>query len=141
MNDDWTNEGGWPECKMRTETMQQILDLLPDDLLEAIQMRAIRQRLRGEILASEDKIWLPSLLEITGKDYDLDVDLDDVHFELYKTERDRVKELGDTGETAWYWLRSPNPSNSYDFMTVTASGSSYSSEASNAYGVAFGFLL
>ena len=141
MNVDWTNKGGWPASEMRNKRMEEIFNLLPDELQAIIVPRTIKQRIGGKIVESVDKVWLPSATEMFGEGaWGTDADVDDVHFPLYSTEKSRVKELPGRG-TWWYWLRSPYTGSSYNFYSVTASGSSYANGAYIAYGVAFGFLI
>jgi hypothetical protein len=72
---------------------------------------------------------------------DTPVDIDDVHFDLYNTEKSRVKECGDHG-TWWYWLRSATASNATGFEYVSYNGSvPYSNVAGGAGGVCFGFCI
>ena len=69
-----------------------------------------------------------------------EVDIDDVHFDLYDTEKSRVKELDPHG-TWWYWLRSATASNSSNFEYVGSSGTANYTSAYHAYGVCFGFCI
>ena len=45
------------------------------------------------------------------------------------------------GETWWYWTRSPLSSSITNFCVVNSNGSANSYNATNANGVAFGFLI
>ena len=67
-------------------------------------------------------------------------DLGDEQFELFDSERSRVKEVPGRG-TWWYWLRSPYASNSTYFCLVNSIGYAYNYYAGSAHGVAFGFCL
>ena len=64
----------------------------------------------------------------------------DEQFELFDSERSRVKEVPGRG-TWWYWLRSPRASNSTYFCLVYSNGGADRNGASRAFGVAFGFCL
>ena len=138
MNEEYTNAGGWRDCDMRKYLNGEILDLLPDDLKAVIADRTITQEKDGEELTSTDKLWLLSLTEV-GEDYE--TDKGDVHFSLFKDERSRVKQQ--SGETVWYWLRSPNAANSTNFCGVNATGTANNgnADANSSTGVAFGFLI
>lgn len=137
MNDDCTNEGGWRDSGMREYVNGKIYDLLPDDLKSVIKERTIVQKQDDEELSSTDKLWLLSRTEVTGTDYETDVN--DVHFPLFKDERSRVKQVD--GETYWYWLRSPYASSSSAFCYVYANGGASYNNANASNGVAFGFLI
>ena len=67
-------------------------------------------------------------------------DTDETQLELFSTERSRVKERPGSG-TWWYWLRSPNGSDSTRFCFVISDGDAGYDGASDADGVAFGFCL
>ena len=146
MNENWTNAGGWNATKMRRHLREKILPLLPDDLREVIVPRVIMQKINGEIVTpgdGADDIWLPSATEMFGDDASANAtgcDHEDVHFDLYKTEKSRVKECGNNG--TWpYWLRSPLASSSTIFCIVSSYGNAYYYNATDSYGIAFGFLI
>ena len=111
--------------------------LLPDDLQEVIKSRTIKQRLDGNIVTCEDKLWAMSHKEIFGADWQTDVD--DVHLELFKDRRNRVKFFN--GEPAFWWERSPYCSNSSYFCYVHAYGNAYRISAYASYGVAPAFII
>ena len=145
MNKRDTNEGGWGKSFMREWLNGTVFHMLPDELQEIIVPRAIRQKLGGETVETQDKLWLPSCTEMFGaeraRDWAPADDEDEQQLQLYKTERSRVKECGDEG-TWWYWLRSPNGGNSTGFCGVGSSGGANGDRyASTSYGVAFGFCL
>lgn len=146
MNEEWTNAGGWNATKMRRYLREKILPLLPDELREVIVPRVILQNIKGEIVSPSDgpdDIWLLSATEVFGDEVSSNAtacDHEDVHFDLYKTEKSRVKECG--GRGTWpYSLRSPLASNSADFCIVGYYGGAYYDIATYSIGVAFGFLI
>ena len=105
--------------------------------------RTIRQMIDGKEVQTQDKLWLPSFTEMFGADAAAEWapgDLGDEQFELFDSERSRVKEVPGRG-TWWYWLRSPCASGSTYFCLVYSDGSAYFNYAGRAYGVAFGFCL
>ena len=150
MNSRLTNKGGWNMSEMRQHLREDILPLLPTDLKRLIIPRTILQKLDGEIVEPKngpDLIWLPSFTEMAGLDADgknkrqCEVDVNDVHFDLYDTEKSRVKELDPHG-TWWYWLRSATASNTTDFEHVFDIGNiPHSHNAGSAHGVCFGFCI
>ena len=144
MNKRPTNEGGWEKSFMREWLNGTVFHMLPDELQEIIVPRVIRQKLGGETVETQDKLWLPSCTEVFGAERarnwaPADAE-DEQQLQLYKTERSRVKECGDEG-TWWYWLRSPFGSSPTYFCSVDSLGSAYGNNASTSFGVAFGFCL
>lgn len=143
MNDHATNEGGWKDSAMRKWLNEDVLHRLPKELQAMIVPRTIRQKINGEEVQMQDKLWLPSFTEMFGADAAAEwapCDLGDEQFELFDSERSRVKEVPGRG-TWWYWLRSPRASNSTHFCLVYSSGNANSDVAGYANGVAFGFCL
>ena len=105
--------------------------------------RTIRQKINGEEVQTQDKLWLPSFTEMFGAEAAAEWttgDLGDEQFELFDSERSRVKEVPGRG-TWWYWLRSPDGSDSAYVCSVNSNGNADYDAASYAYGVAFGFCL
>ena len=143
MNVHATNEGGWKDSAMRKWLNEDVLHRLPKELQAMIVPRTIRQKINGEEVQMQDKLWLPSFTEMFGADAAAEwapCDLGDEQFELFDSERSRVKEVPGRG-TWWYWLRSPGASNSAYFCLVNSDGCADSDGASDAYGVAFGFCF
>lgn len=143
MNNDWTNKGGWNASEMRRHLREEILPLLPNELRAVIVPRKIKQKANGIVMEDDtsDEIWLPSYTEMFGDDLsnsDDNGDCDDTHFELYKTEKSRVKECGDLG-TYPYWLRSA--CYVHNFWSVYTSGTVNNGSARYGRGVALGFLI
>lgn len=143
MNDYVTNEGGWKDSAMRKWLNEDVLPRLPKELQAMVVPRTIRQKINGEEVQTQDKLWLPSFTEMFGAEAAAEWttgDLGDEQFELFDSERSRVKEVPGRG-TWWYWLRSPRGSYSANFCMVNSSGAADYSNGSFAYGVAFGFCL
>ena len=143
MNDYVTNEGGWKDSAMRKWLNEDVLPRLPKELQAMVVPRTIRQKINGEEVQTQDKLWLPSFTEMFGAEAAAEWtpgDLGDEQFELFDSERNRVKEVPGRG-TWWYWLRSPYASDSAYFCLVGSSGDADDYYASFAYGVAFGFCL
>ena len=149
MNSRLTNKGGWNISEMRQHLRKNILPLFPEDLKRLIIPRTILQKLGGEIVEPKngpDLIWLPSFTEMAGLDMggenkrQCEVDVNDVHFDLYGTEKSRVKELDPHG-TWWYWLRSAAASGTANFEGVNDNGSAGNNGAGVSNGVCFGFCI
>lgn len=143
MNDYATNKGGWKDSAMRKWLNEDVLPRLPKELQEMVVPRTIWQKIGGEEVQTQDKLWLPSFTEMFGADATAEWapgDLGDEQFELFDSERSRVKEVPGRG-TWWYWLRSPSASTSAYFCLVDSNGGADLNHASYARGVAFGFCL
>lgn len=136
INKENTNEGGWSKCEMRRYLNEDIFDLLPDDLQAVIKPRKLKTK--DTALDTEDRLWLLSKMEVFGTESG--AELGDIHFPLFATERDHVKNDAD-GETCYWWLRSPITAYSHNFWSVVTNGSSSNNYASSSNGVAFGFLI
>lgn len=142
MNRMLTNKGGYNESDMRRHLREDILPLIPDDLKKLIIPRTIIQNFNGEIAKPKngpDLIWLPSITEVDAE-HPSSVDVDDVHFDFFDTEKSRVKELDPHG-TWWYWLRSATASNTTNFEYVYGNGNAYNISAGGTHGVCFGFCI
>lgn len=137
MNDDATNRGGWRDCKMRRHLRDEFFALLPDDLQAVIKERTIKQKLNGNIVTTQDKLWIMSHVEIFGGTYETDID--DVQFEWFKDRRNRIKFFN--GEPYYWWERSPYYSNTNNFCYVYTNGNAGTNFAYYSYGVAPAFII
>lgn len=133
MNEDWTNEGGWLACDMRRYLNEEVIALLPDELVAAIKPRKF-----GE---EEDKLWLFSEMEVFG-DHDWTENDHDrgFQFEYFKDRRNRIK-VDEDGDVSWWWGRSPGGGSSNGFCSVGSSGSAGGGGAGGTGGVCFGFYI
>ena len=139
MNSRHTNRGAWAGSEMR-EYMKKIFDLLPDDLQAVIETTHITQTHNGETYESDDKLFLLSEEQVFGMARYSESEVGVSQLDIFKTERDRVKERADVG-TEWWWLRSPYSGYTNYFVYVYTSGSVSYTGASSSYGVAPGFCI
>lgn len=133
MNEDWTNKGGWLACDMRRYLNEDVIALLPDELVAAIKPRKFGKE--------EDKLWLFSEMEVFG-DHDWTENDPDrgFQFEYFKDRRNRIK-VDEDGDASWWWERSPFGSTSGNFCVVSSGGNANFSYAYGASGVCFGFYI
>jgi len=136
MNETSTNKGGWKESEMRKHLNEEVIMLLPDDLKYLIIPRKLKTK--DSSFDTNDSLWLLSKMEVFGEESGEEVG--DVHFPLFETERDRVKNDEDGSASNW-WLRAPGTAGSGGFWFVGAGGGSNGYYAGGSYGVAFGFLV
>ena len=136
-----TNSGGWRDCEMRRYFNDELLKLLPDELVEVIVPRKIIQRLRGAELESLDKLWALSYTEVFGADRGTDQtgDVGDVQFEFFQNKKNRVKFF--RGEPYYHALRSPYATVSTGFWLVNGNGSMVHGSAYGSGGVCPCFII
>lgn len=105
MNDTPTNKGGYLKSEGRRHVLEDILPLFPDELAEAFEPRFLSEEIDGERHEYADTLWIPSATDVFGAGDWWNEEPDSVQLEIFKHERDRVKEVA--GETWYWWLRSP----------------------------------
>jgi len=141
MNDTSTNKGGYLKSEGRRHVLEDILPLFPDELAEAFAPRFMSEEIDGERHEYADTLWLPSATDVFGAGEWWNEEPDSVQLEIFKRERDRVKEH--IGDGTWFWwLRSPYASSSSGFVGVHTGGTvSDSYRAAYSRGFAPGFDL
>lgn len=139
MNDTPTNKGGYLKSEGRRHVLEDILPLFPDELAEAFEPRFLSEEIDGERYEYADTLWIPSATDVFGVGDWWNEEPDSFQLEIFKHERDRVKEVA--GET-WGWrLRSPRASYSTNFVRVRTDGTVSSYYAYSSLGFAPGFDL
>lgn len=139
MNDTPTNKGGYLKSEGRRHVLEDILPLFPDELAEAFEPRFLSEEIDGERYEYADTLWMPSATDVFGAGNWWNEEPDSYQLEIFKRERDRVKEVD--GETWFWWLRSPRASNSGRFVYVDTDGAVASGYAYCSLGFAPGFDL
>ena len=139
MNDTPTNKGGYLKSEGRRHVLEDILPLFPDELAEAFVPRFMSETIDGELHEYADTLWIPSATDVFGAGDWWNEEPDSFQLEIFKSERDRVKEVA--GETWFWWLRSPFASNSDSFVLVDADGTVGNINAGCSLGFAPGFDL
>ena len=140
MNDTSTNKGGYLKSEGRRHVLEDILPLFPDELAEAFAPRFMSEEIDGERHEYADTLWLPSATDVFGAGEWWNEEPDSVQLEIFKRERDRVKEH--IGDGTWFWwLRSPSAGNSSGFVDVYTDGTVDGSRAYYSGGFAPGFDL
>lgn len=139
MNDKPTNKGGYLKSEGRRHVLKDILPLFPDELAEVFEPRPMSETIDGELHEYADTLWIPSATDVFGARDWWNEEPDSFQLEIFKRERDRVKEVA--GETWFWWLRSPRASNSSAFVSVDTDGTVYDHTADYSLGFAPGFDL
>ena len=139
MNEDWTNKGGWPACRMRKH-VQGIYDMLPEDVRKVIIPMHIRQTAQDKVAECDDQAFLLSAVNVFGNDaWAPEADCDDSQIDIFKEPSTRAKRRLGASSASWWWLRSANHYNS--FYSVSTDGSFSSNFAYFEGGVAVGFCI
>lgn len=140
MNDTPTNKGGYLKSEGRRHVLEDILPLFPDELAEAFEPRFLSEEIDGERHEYADTLWIPSATDVFGAGDWWNEEPDSFQLEIFKRERDRVKEH--VGDGTWFWwLRSPRASASHRFVSVYTGGTVGSDGAHYSLGFAPGFDL
>ena len=141
MNEELTNDGGWPASDMRIWLQDSILPLFPDTVRSNIkEVKKYSYSYSGfGTISSSDKIWIPSRREVFGAS-DSYEDSGPEYLTAFPDKTSRIKRRA--GEPYWWWLRSV-PSGYYIYFNgVTDDGSDWEGiNADSVYGVAVGFCL
>lgn len=132
MNKTWTNKGGWLASDMRRYLNEEVIELLPDDLLAAIKPRKFGDE--------EDRLWFFSEVEIFGEHIWGAGDEGDKQLEYFKNPINRVK-FDEDGDAHWWWGRSPYASSFNCFCVVNSDGNAGYYSAGSSNGVCFGFYI
>ena len=138
MNSSDTNSGGWTSCAMRQTHLPAIFALMPTEVKNGI--REVNKLTSAgnkstTINTTADKLLLLSEVEIFGT-----ATAEGTQYDYYKAGNSTVKQLN--GSVSGWWERSPLSGDSARFCVVSKRGGRASaSNASVAYGVAFGFCF
>ena len=98
------------------------------------------EEIDGERHEYADTLWIPSATDVFGAGDWWSEESDSFRLEIFKRERDRVKEH--IGDGTWFWwLRSPYASDSSAFVYVSGGGLVDYRGASYSRGVAPGFCV
>ena len=98
------------------------------------------EEIDGERHEYADTLWIPSATDVFGAGDWWNEEPDSFQLEIFKRERDRVKERVGDGTWCW-WLRSPYASISNSFVCVYTDGTVINYGARYSLGFAPGFDL
>lgn len=137
MNKEWTNKGGWHASAMRNIAMARFLQLLPQELQDAIVPVKKKTSIGGgksTIKTSIDKLFLLSEKEIKGTT-NYSVDGEGKQYELFTKDPSKIE------CERWNWLRSPASGSSSTFCYILYTGDISTNLASNTIATRLGFCL
>lgn len=136
----------WDTCVMRTTHLPAILELMPDEVKNAVREVS---KLSGHYSSSRnytttvsDKLFIPSRCEIVGDsgDYGINV-VDGTIYDYYLTNNSlRIKKTW-RGSAAPWIQRTPSHSPRTGFTIVKADGSFYSYASGDSTAFSFGFCF
>ena len=150
MNSSHTNSGGWNNTAMKKTVMANIYNSMPTDLQSYIKEvntyanQGLGSSSSSTGLLSKDKVFLPGMTEMFGKNYKPDqseTEKNQKKFPIFTNDNSRIKKLSNgSGDAYQWWLRSAIYGNNSDcFCDVTIYGTHDYTGASYGYGVCFCF--
>lgn len=141
MNTSNTNTGGWNGSAMRGR-MSTYKSQLPEALRNVIKTVKKKSGTGGGSSSgtqqTNDDLFLLSEIEIFGTTT-YSVAGEGTQYEWYKAGNSRIKKVN--GSANYWWERSPSSGYTNNFCGVNSSGNASYSNASNSFGVSFGFCV
>ena len=141
MNTSNTNTGGWNGSAMRGR-MSTYKSQLPATLRNVIKTVKKKSGTGGGSSSgtqqTNDDLFLLSEIEIFGTTT-YSVAGEGTQYEWYKAGNSRIKKVNGSADS--WWERSPYSGNTYIFCFVNSSGTANYGNATNSYGVSFGFCV
>ena len=141
MNSSDTNSGGWTSCAMRSTHLPAILALMPTEVqngIREVNKLTSAGSKSATINTTADKLFLLSEIEIFGS-VNNSKSGEGTQYDYYKSGNSKVKKYN--GSANFWWERSPYGGGSASFCRVYRNGNASYTDASSAYGVAFGFCF
>ncbi len=137
MNKEWTNKGGWHESAMRNIAMPRFLELLPQELRDAIvpvkKKTSIGEN-KSTLKTSIDRLFLLSEKEIKGTTEESFTG-EGKQYDLFKKDPSKIE------CNRWNWLRSPYSGASTCFCSISCTGYVTGSNAYTTNAPRLGFCL
>ena len=143
MNEEDTNEGGWPASDMRAWLRDSILPLFPETVrsnIREVKKYSYSYSDNGTI-SSSDTIWIPSGREMFGADNAFE-DEGPEYLTAFPDDASRQKQHIGVSEPSRWWLRSASNFGDFYFYRVNYDGSVWDFNAANyGSGVVVGFCF
>lgn len=141
MNGSNTNVNGWRGSTMRTSTMATLLNQLSSDLKSVLKfvnkVTSVGNSSSG-LETTSDKLFLLSEIEVFGATQ-YSYAGEGKQYEYYTAGNSTIKKVN--GSADYWWERSPFSGNTYSFCSVSNDGNAYNYNASDSFGVSFGFCV
>lgn len=141
MNGSNTNVDGWRGSTMRTSTMATLLNQLSSDLKSVLKfVNKVTSVGNGNsgLETTSDKLFLLSEIEVFGV-INFSYAGEGKQYEYYTAGNSTIKKVN--GSANDWRERSPRSSNTSNFCAVNIGGNADSRNATNSYGVSFGFCV
>ena len=143
MNEEFTNEGGWPASDMRAWLRDSILPLFPETVrsnIREVKKYSYSCSYNGTI-SSSDTIWIPSSREMFGVDNAYE-DEGPEYLTAFPDHASRQKQHIGVSEPSVWWLRSASNFSVSFFCDVGSDGSVWNANiAYDDSGVVVGFCF
>lgn len=136
-----SNSGGWDVCKMRTETLPNILLTMPTTVQDAVKEVNKVTSIGGQstdLKTSADKLFLLSIVEITNN-VAKSAPGEGTQYEYYANGGEKKKKVGSS--VAKYWTRSPLTNLGNYCYVVSTAGQESGDYSGATNGVAFAFCF
>lgn len=140
MNSYNTNKGGFPDSDMQEYLNNDVFELLPDELQNVIAVHQSFQKIKGENVGTEGRLFLMSVHEGRGSNDLAEYNGTDRQFPFFEERRNRVAHDGD-GDPAWYWTADPSARDTAQFCVFNGSGNSRVGGAEDEGGAAPLFVI
>ena len=133
MNSSDTNSGGWNDTDMKKTVMQNIFKSMPSNLQSYIKEvntyanQGLGSSSSSTGLLSKDKVFLPGMTELFGKNYKPDqskTEKNQKQFPIFTDNNSRIKKLsnGSKAVESW-WVRDADDSYYTAYNCITTAGS------------------
>ena len=134
MNATQTNTTGWSGSLMRTESMANILEVMPvKDAIKAVDKETLNGT-RDGLETTSDKLFLLSEIEVNGSVFFSNNFEEGSRYAFYTGLDSKIM-------NASYWLRGPGKNNAIGFTQINGSGYMANGSAEYDCGVVFGFCF
>lgn len=131
----------WDESNGRTFLNGEFFDSMSDELQAIVKLVwKLTANKNGEIIKSEDRVWLKSEKELYGRCFYSNPG-EGNGYELFKQEDVPYFKLNYKNEKHWQWLRSVFAGYTNLFCFVNADGTANYSHSGSSFGVAPGFCV
>lgn len=140
MNRNGSNKNGFSGAEDMREYLEQIYSLLPDELQSVIALHTTVQKIDGQTIKCEDRLFLMTEFEGRGDTVFSEYNGTGKQFPFFKERRNRVA-YDEDGGPCWYWTADPFAANTTHFCSFYGNGNSHYSGASDDGGVAPLFVI
>ena len=140
MNRNGSNKGGFSGAEDMREYLEEIYSLLPDELQNAIALHKTVQKIDGETVECEDRLFPMTEFEGRGDTFYSEYNGVGKQFPFFKERRNRIA-YDEDGDPVYYWTADPSAANTTNFCDFYANGFSTDYGASGEGGVAPLFVI